>query len=292
MKRDTPSAAGVLYLVATPIGNLGDLGFRAVEILKTVDLIACEDTRHSRPLLDHYGIDRPLLALHEHNEERQSARLLERLKAGESVALITDAGTPLINDPGYPLVRQAREAGIRVTPIPGPCALIAALSASGLPSHRFAFEGFPPRKSAARLALFESLKAERRTLIFYESSHRIAATVRDAAQVFPPSRRLVIARELTKRFETLREIRMSDAVTLFESEPDMRLGEFVLLVEGAAETTEDSDSCAEHARILGILLREHTLKTAVALTVEITGARRDVVYREALRQSAAAPGDP
>lgn len=292
MKRETPSAAGVLYLVATPIGNLGDLGFRAVEILKTVDLIACEDTRHSRPLLDHYGIDRPLLALHEHNEERQSARLLERLRAGESVALITDAGTPLINDPGYPLVRQAREAGIRVTPIPGPCALIAALSASGLPSHRFAFEGFPPRKSAARLALFESLKAERRTLIFYESSHRIAATVRDAAQVFPPSRRLVIARELSKHFETLREIRMSDAVTLFESEPDMRLGEFVLLVEGAAETAEDSDWCAEHARILGILLREHTLKTAVALTVEITGARRDVVYREALRQSAAAPGDP
>lgn len=292
MKSETPLAAGVLYLVATPIGNLGDLGFRAVEILKTVDLIACEDTRHSRPLLDHYGIERPLLALHEHNEDRLASRVLERLRAGESVALITDAGTPLINDPGYPLVRQARAAGIRVTPIPGPCALIAALCASGLPSHRFAFEGFPPRKHAARVALFESLKAEPRTLIFYEASHRIAATVRDVAQVFPPTRRLVIGRELTKRFETVREVRVGEAVALFETEADMRLGEFVLLIEGAAEAAEDLEWCGEPARILGILLREHTLKTAVALTVEITGARREVVYREALRQSAAAHETP
>ena len=248
--------------------------------------MACEDTRHSRSLLDHYGIDRPLVALHEHNEDKVSERLLERLLAGASVGLIADAGTPLINDPGFPLVRLARQAGIRVSPIPGPCALIAALCASGLPSHRFAFEGFPPRKSAARLALFEALRHESRTLIFYESAHRVVATLRDAAAVLPAERRLVIGRELTKHFETLVETRLDQAAVLLEIDADMRRGEFVLVIEGAAQGCEASGVTPEQGRILQILLREHSVKTAVALTVEITGAGRAGVYREALRLSA------
>lgn len=286
MRPETPAVAGVLYLVATPIGNLGDFGARAIEVLKSVQLIACEDTRHSRSLLDHYGIDRPLVALHEHNEDKVSERLLERLLAGASVGLIADAGTPLINDPGFPLVRLARQAGIRVSPIPGPCALIAALCASGLPSHRFAFEGFPPRKSAARLALFEALRHESRTLIFYESAHRVVATLRDAAAVLPAERRLVIGRELTKHFETLVETRLDQAAALLEIDADMRRGEFVLVIEGAAQGCEASGVTPEQGRILQILLREHSVKTAVALTVEITGAGRAGVYREALRLSA------
>ena len=285
MKQFLESAPGVLYLVATPIGNLGDIGFRAVDVLKTADLIACEDTRHSRPLLDYYGIDRPLLALHEHNEDRAAARLVERLLSGESVALISDAGTPLINDPGYPLVKLAREVGIRIIPIPGPCALIAALSASGLPTHRFAFEGFPPRKTAARLAYFETLRNEPRTLVFYESSHRVEDTLRDIAAVFPPTRRLVIARELTKRYETLAATTAGEAAVLLAADADMRLGEFVLVLEGASESAEGDGLPPEASRVLEILLEECSLKTAVALTVKITGARRDGIYREALRLS-------
>ncbi len=274
---------GILYLVATPIGNLADFTFRAVEILKQADAIACEDTRHSRPLLDRYGIDRPLLALHEHNEDAATPRLLERLTRGETLALVSDAGTPLINDPGYPLVRRAREAGIRVAPIPGPCALIAALSASGLPTDRFAFEGFPPRKPAARKALFESLRNDPRTLIFYESSHRVEAALKDLALAFPPERRLVIARELTKFYETLAATTVGAAPSLLEREPDMRKGEFVLLLEGAPPREETDELEPEPERVLRLLLGACSVKTAVALTVEITGARRETVYRTALR---------
>lgn len=285
MRREPQVAAGVLYLVATPIGNLSDVSFRALEVLKSVDAIACEDTRHSRPLLDHYGIDRPLIALHEYNEDSRSARLAERLLAGDSIALVSDAGTPLINDPGYPLVRAARVAGIRVSPVPGPCALIAALSASGLPSHRFAYEGFPPRKSSARKSFFAALKDDARTLIFYESSHRVLETLRDLASVFPAGRRLVLARELTKRYETLVDTTVGGAEALLAAAAEMRLGEFVVLVEGAPSTAATAVLTPQQARILGILLRDHPLKTAVALTVEISGARRELVYREALRLS-------
>ena len=279
------TAPGELYLVATPIGNLDDFTFRAVEVLKKVDLIACEDTRHSRPLLDHYGIDKPLLALHEHNEDAHSARLVERLQAGQRVALISDAGTPLINDPGYPLVRAARAAGIRVVPIPGPCALIAALCASGMPSHRFAFEGFPPRKRQARLSSFEQLRHETRTLIFYESSHRIAEMLEDAARQFPAGRRLVVARELTKRYETVVETTMAEVVAMMNGNPEMGLGEFVVLIEGASDTSEQDQLTPDQQRILAILLRDHSVKSAVALTTEISGARKEVVYRAALRLS-------
>jgi 16S rRNA (cytidine1402-2'-O)-methyltransferase len=277
--------SGLLYLVATPIGNLGDLGYRAVEILKSVDVIVCEDTRHSRPLLDHYGIDRPLAALHEHNEDRISAGLVERMRSGEQVALISDAGSPLISDPGFPLVRQAREAGVRVSPIPGPCALIAALSVSGLASHRFAFEGFPPRKRQARRSWMESLRDEARTLIFYESSHRIEETIQDVAAMFPASRRLVIARELTKRFETVVSTTVGAAVSLLTGHPEMRLGEFVVLIEGVEEKAGAEQLTPAQLHTLRVLLEENSVKKAVELTTKISGARRELVYREALRWS-------
>lgn len=282
---------GILYLVATPIGNLADMGRRAVEILKKADLIACEDTRHSRPLLDHYGIARPLSAFHEHNEDAAAARLVERLLQGESIALISDAGTPLVNDPGFPLVRQARVAGVRVVPVPGPCALIAALCASGLPSDRFAFEGFPPRKPAARKALFETLRDEPRTLIFYESSHRVSETVRDLAEVFPAGRRLVIARELTKLFETIAGTTVGDAPGLLEREPDMQRGEFVLLLEGAAPPVDSEGLTAEQERVLGLLLGECSVKTAVGLAVKITGGRKEWLYQAALRLTRGEAGE-
>jgi 16S rRNA (cytidine1402-2'-O)-methyltransferase len=276
---------GILYLVATPIGNLADFSHRAVEVLKKADVIACEDTRHSRPLLDRYGIARPLTALHEHNEDAAAARLVERMLRGESVALISDAGTPLINDPGFPLVRLARDAGIRVVPIPGPCALIAALCASGLPSDRFSFEGFPPRKPAARRALFEILRNEPRTLVFYESSHRVEETLKDMAAVFPSQRRLVIARELTKLHETIAAATVGEAPGLLEREPDMGRGEFVLLLEGAPPAADTGELAPEQERILRLLLQECSVKTAVSLAVKITGARRERLYRTALRMA-------
>ncbi|MGZ8216098.1 16S rRNA (cytidine(1402)-2'-O)-methyltransferase [Methylomagnum sp.] len=276
---------GILYLVATPIGNLADMSFRAVDVLKKVDVIACEDTRHSRPLLDYYGVSRPLMAFHEHNEDEAARRVVTRLAQGESVALVTDAGTPLINDPGFPLVRMALEHDIQVVPVPGPCALIAALCASGLASARFAFEGFPPRKPAARRALFEGLRDESRTLIFYESSHRVLETLKDIEAVFPALRRLVIARELTKRFETIVSATVGRAAALLEREPDMRKGEFVLLLEGAPPPVESDELEPEQERVLWWLLEECSVKTAVALATKITGARREKLYRTALRLS-------
>lgn len=275
--------AGLLYLVATPIGNLGDLGFRALETLRSVDRIACEDTRTSRQLLDHYGIDKPLVAFHAHNEERACERLVERLIAGENLALVSDAGTPLINDPGYPLVVLARASGIRIVPIPGPCALIAALSASGLPSSRFAFEGFPPRKSGARKALFESVLSDARTLLFYESSHRVLETLKDLAQVFPSTRRLVIGRELTKRFETICATTVGQAAELVENDPDMQKGEFVLVLEGDDPKAKDEAISTEALRVLTILLKEVSVRSASHMAAEITGERRETLYREALR---------
>ncbi len=279
----TPNLRGILYLVATPIGNLADFSLRAVETLRAVDLIACEDTRHSRPLLERYGIDKPLSALHEHNEDAVASRLLDRLEAGASVALISDAGTPLINDPGFPLVRQAVERGLRVIPIPGACALIAALSASALPTDRFAFEGFAPRTGAARRALLESLAGDSRTLIFYESSHRVLAFARDIAQVFPAERRIVIARELTKLHETFVRSTVAEAPKLIESDPYMEKGEFVVLLEGAPVRGGKDEMTPEQVRMLKLLLAECSVKSAVSLLCKITGVRRELAYREALK---------
>lgn len=273
---------GVLYLVATPIGNLDDIGLRALATLRQVDLIAAEDTRHSSVLLARHAIGTPMVSLHEHNEDRATDQLLDRLQAGSSIALISDAGTPLISDPGLPLVGKARAAGIRVSPIPGPCAAIAALSAAGLPVDRFAFEGFLPRTSAQRLRLFESLREESRTLIFYESSHRIRAAVHDVATVFGSTRRLVIARELTKVYETIVEVPTDQPDRLFEN-PDMLKGEFVLVLEGAkARASGDDELTPEQQRVLGLCLQQCSVKTAAKLAAEITGGRRELFYRAAL----------
>ncbi len=277
------NSKGILYLVATPIGNLADFSFRAVETLQAVDFIACEDTRRSRPLLERYGIAKPITSLHEHNEDAASGRLLERVESGESLALISDAGTPLINDPGFPLVRLAVKRGLRVVPIPGACALIAALAASGLPTDRFAFEGFPPRTASARRAYLENLLDDTRTLIFYESSHRVLEFVRDIARVYPADRRLAIARELTKLHETILRCRVADAPALIESDPYMEKGEFVLLLQGAPAQGSEDELTPEQTRVLKLLLEECSVKTAVALATKITGARKELAYRTALR---------
>lgn len=272
----------ILYIVATPIGNLLDITYRAVEVLRTVSVIAAEDTRHSRRLLDHYGMATPLLALHDHNESDAASAVLRRLHQGETVALISDAGTPLINDPGFRLVRAAREAGIRVVPVPGPCALIAALSVAGLPTDRFTFEGFPPRTTAARRAFFQQRLEVTGTLVFYESSHRIIVTVQDLQSVFPAARRLVIARELTKIHETILYTTVAEALEPFNTDPYMHKGEFVVVVQGADEPRETSLT-AEQQRALALLLAHCSVKTAVAVAAELTGAPRNVLYAEALR---------
>lgn len=274
---------GILYLVATPIGNLGDFSFRGLEVLKTVDFIACEDTRHSRPLFDRFGIDKPLLSVHEHNEDNVARQLIERLIKGQSMALVSDAGTPLINDPGFPLVREALQQEITVVPIPGACALIAALSASGLSTDRFSFEGFPPRSGTARRSCLQSLLEESRTLVFYESSHRILDFVRDIAQVFPAERPLAVAREVTKLHETFLRCSVGEAVARMESDPYMEKGEFVVLLQGAPAQEKSEGLDAEQKRVLQLLLEECTLKTAVSLTVKITGAKKDRVYQTALQ---------
>ena len=271
---------GILYVVATPIGNLEDISRRALEVLSRVDLIAAEDTRRCRQLLAHYGISTPATALHDHNERDKTPYLIEQLLQGKHVALVSDAGTPLINDPGYVLVQAAQEAGIQVTPIPGPCAAIAALSAAGLPTDRFAFEGFPPRSTSARRTFFQTLVQEPRTLVFYESSHRILDCLRDLAAVFPGDRRLVIAKELTKVHERLIPTRVDQAVESL-SDPRLQKGEFVLVLEGAGAETDGRLTDGQR-RTLHLLLEECSLKTAVSLAEKITGARKKLLYQEAL----------
>ncbi|WP_036303727.1 16S rRNA (cytidine(1402)-2'-O)-methyltransferase [Methylomicrobium agile] len=277
------SECGKLYVVATPIGNLGDISYRAVETLKQVDLIAAEDTRHIKALLQHYGINRKVVSLHQHNEERAAADLLEKLRAGLSIALVSDAGTPLVSDPGMPLVQATRDAGIEVSPLPGACALIAALSAAGLPTSRFSFEGFAPRTSSERKSFFKAKADSPDTWIFYESCHRVLASLQDMKEVLPPERRLVIARELTKLHETIVKTTLSEAAALVESDRNMQKGEFVILVEGAPKSDQPVELTSEQERVLGSLLKECPIKTAVALAVEITGARKKTLYQAALR---------
>lgn len=267
---------GLLHVVATPIGNLGDLSPRAQAVLRGVDAICAEDTRHTRQLLGHFGIERPLVALHEHNEDGLAARLVERLQAGESLALVSDAGTPLVSDPGYRLVRAARAAGVRVSPVPGPSALIAGLSVAGLPSDRFVFEGFLPAKAGARRERLQALVAEPRTLLFYEASHRIAEMLADAAAVFGGDRPAVVARELTKLFETVLDGPLDALAARVATEADQRKGEFVVLVEGAGE---DADArLAEGRRVYALLAAELKPSQAAKLAAEITGAPRKALY--------------
>lgn len=274
MSRTIP---GRLHVVATPIGNLGDLSPRALDVLRGVDRIAAEDTRHTQQLLAAFGARATLVALHEHNEAAQSAQLVAQMLAGENIALVSDAGTPLVSDPGFRLVRAAREAGIAVSPVPGPCAAIAALSVAGIASDRFAFEGFLPNKAAARRARLQALAAEPRTLIFYESSHRIAETLADAAQAFGPERHAALARELTKRFETVLDGSLPALAQRLAEDADQNRGEFVLIVEGAPG--EDGGEALALGRRAFSLLREHLPPSQAArLAAEISGAPRKRLY--------------
>lgn len=270
--------AGILYVVATPIGNLGDMTPRAREVLAAVDFIAAEDTRHTGRLLSHFQIDTPTLALHEHNERDLAPRIVERMAAGESIALVSDAGTPLLSDPGFHLVRLARERGVRVVPVPGVSAALAALSVSGLPSDRFVFEGFLPAKSGARKQRLEALAGEDRTLIFYEAPHRILDTLTDMAAVFSAGRHAVIARELTKTFETVRGDGLGVLVEWVQGDVNQQKGEIVLLVEGAL-AREAGAVDAETQRILKLLMEELPLAQASALTAKITGLNKKPLYQ-------------
>ncbi|TWI14192.1 16S rRNA (cytidine(1402)-2'-O)-methyltransferase [Aerolutibacter ruishenii] len=267
---------GTLHVVATPIGNLGDLSPRALETLRTVAAVCAEDTRHTRQLLSHFGLERPLVALHQHNEDAQAAQLVARLQAGESLALVSDAGTPLVSDPGYRVVRAARAAGIRVSPVPGACAAIAALSVAGLPSDRFAFEGFLPAKGAARRERLSRLAAESRTLLFYESAHRIDEALEDMAAAFGPQRPAVLARELTKLFETVLDGTLAGLLAKVQADPNQRKGEFVVVVEGAGD---DADARLAEGKRLYAKLAEHLPpSTAAKLAAELSGAPRKALY--------------
>lgn len=274
--------SGKLYVVATPIGNLADFSPRGVEILRRVGLIAAEDTRHVRMLLQHYGIGNNVQALHQHNEAKVALQLLEKLQAGTDVALVSDAGTPLLSDPGLPLVKLARDAGIVVSPIPGACALIAALSVSGLPLQRFLFEGFLPRTSAARRAFLETKRDCGMTWAFYESSHRILETLQDMCAVLPCDREIVIARELTKIHETVVKRPLGEALLLVENDANMRKGEFVVIVSAAPSERQSDTVTAQEKKLLKLLLLECSVKTAAALVAEMTGGRKKSIYQAAV----------
>ena len=277
-------AFGTLYVVATPIGNLDDISARALRTLSEVVLIAAEDTRHSARLLQHFGIATPLQACHEHNEREHGGRFIGRLQAGDDVALISDAGTPLISDPGYHLVRQARAAGVRVVPIPGACALVAALSAAGLPSDRFIFEGFLPAKMAGRRTRLEMLREEPRTLIFYEAPHRILECIEDLCAIFGGERLAVLGRELTKTFETLKGLPLGELREWVAADSNQQRGECVLLVAGWEAPQGDDQLSVEALRVLDLLLAELPLKRAAALAAEITGVRKNLSYQAALER--------
>jgi 16S rRNA (cytidine1402-2'-O)-methyltransferase len=275
------NAAGVLYVVATPIGNLEDVTHRALRVLSEARLIAAEDTRRTRQLLAHYGISGKLAAFHDHNEADVTPRLLARLEAGDDIALVSDAGTPLISDPGFVLVRAARGRGLRVVPIPGPNAAVAALSASGLPSDRFLFVGFPPRSGPKRRAWLDELRAERGTLVLYEAGNRVVATLRDLAFVLGQGRHAVLARELTKRFETFLCGSLEQLREGVERDALQEQGELVLLVEGERALPGAADR-AEAERVLRILTAELPLRQAAGLAAAITGARKNDLYGLAL----------
>ena len=270
--------AGILYIVATPIGNLGDISARALEVLQKADRIAAEDTRHSASLMRHFAIDTPMFALHEHNERHKAESVLRLLQQGESLALISDAGTPLISDPGYFLVREAHAAGIKVVPVPGPSALIAALSASGLATDRFCFEGFLPAKTGARRRALEALAQEPRTLAFYETPHRIEESLVDMAATLGDDRPATLARELTKTFETIRHATLGELAAWVAADPNQRRGEFVVLIEGAQEKGDEGLD-EETQRIATLLAEELSVKQASALAAKISGEKKNAIYK-------------
>lgn len=274
-------SVGVLYVVATPIGNLDDLSPRAQQVMAEVQLIVAEDTRHTRSLLAHFDIHTSLLSLHEHNEVERTQQAMKKLLAGESLALVSDAGTPLISDPGFNLVRAARQAGVTVTPIPGPSALIAALSVSGLPTDRFVFEGFLPAKPGARRARLTQLAMETRTLVFYEAVHRLKESLADMSGAFGADRAAVIARELTKLHETVVNGKLSELVACLDANTDSLKGETVVVVAGAPEARSQTANF-EPERLLRILLKELPVKQAVGLATRISGGKKNQLYKKAL----------
>jgi len=272
---------GLLYVVATPIGNLGDITLRALDILKIVDAIAAEDTRHTSGLLAHFGISKKLIAVHEHNEHQSAEKLLKQLQAGESIALVTDAGTPGISDPGAIVVDFVRKAGIKVVPIPGASAVIAALSASGIVQNGFTFHGFLPASGSSRRKALELLKLHSVTLVFYEAPHRIVESIADMATILGAERRITIAREITKTFETMHSCALQDATAWLLADANQQRGEFVLLVE-ALPVTAIEELSAETLRVLKLLLADLPLKQAVKLATEITNEKKNVLYELAL----------
>lgn len=268
-----------LYVVATPIGHLDDISMRALQVLREVALIAAEDTRQSMQLLKHFNINTPLTACHDHNESLKTEAILQQIQAGESVALISDAGTPLISDPGYRLVSAAQQAGIRVTPIPGACAAVAALSAVGLPSDRFTFIGFLPAKALARLKALQDLQHRQETLIFYEAPHRVLDTLQAMNEVFGATRQVGFAREITKTFETIVKKPLHDLINWVSHDLNQQKGEIVLVVSGASEpipVDQDIDS------LLKRLLQDLSVKSATQLAAELTGMKKKLVYQKAL----------
>ena len=275
-------STGVLYIVATPLGNLGDITQRAIQVLESVDLIAAEDTRNSQKLLNHFGIKAPMIALHEHNEREQADEIIAKLQSGQSIALISDAGTPLISDPGYYLVSLVHEQELKVIPIPGPSALTAALSVSGLPTDHFCFEGFLPSKTAAREKVLANLKHETRTLVFYEAPHRIVATLTSLCNIFGAPRQACLVRELTKLYETIRRDQLVNLLQWVSANPEQQKGECVLVVAGAAERT-DSDKVEIDVDVLLVNLLQHlSLKDAAQLTAKATGLKKNALYERAL----------
>ncbi len=273
---------GILYVVATPIGNLQDITLRALDTLKAVDAIAAEDTRHTSGLLSHFGISKKLIAVHEHNEHQSAEKLLHQLNAGESIALVTDAGTPGISDPGAVVVDLVRKAGVKVVPVPGVSAVITALSASGIAQNGFLFHGFLPASGAARRKALEALKPQEVTLVFYEAPHRIVDSIVDLCAVLGAERRITFARELTKTFETIHSCSLAEAQFWLEADTNQQRGEFVLLVEAA--TVKDAEEVPEDAvRVLKLLLAELPLKQAVKLATEITHEKKNVLYEFALQ---------
>lgn len=272
-----------LYIVATPIGNLGDITLRAIETLKNVDLIAAEDTRHSGLLLQHFAIEGRLYPLHDHNEQQKTEALIEKLKSGLSIALISDAGTPLINDPGYHLVKACYQNQITVVPVPGACAAITALSVSGLPTDRFCYEGFLPAKSKARIDLLTQLKQEPRTVVFYESTHRILDSLQDMLDVYGPEKIVVLAKELTKSWETIIHSPLKDLIGWLKADDNRRKGEFVLIVEGYNKVNEQEID-PDAIKLLNRLQQEIPLKKAAGIVAEIYGLKKNQLYQLGLEQ--------
>lgn len=276
---------GILYIVATPIGNLQDITQRALDTFAQVDLVAAEDTRHSGLLLSHYGIKKPFFALHDHNEQEKAHILVEKLKQGSHIALISDAGTPLISDPGFHLVRQCREAGIRVVPLPGACAAITALCASGIASDRFCFEGFLPAKSKARKDKLENIAEEDRTLIFYESTHRILDTLEDMQSVLGEERYVVLAREITKTWETIMGNTIKNLREWLLEDPNRTKGEMVLIVEGKPKSDNNEEISPQAVKALELITEELPLKKAAAIVAELYGYKKNALYQFGLAHS-------